>query len=84
MIAKHIQANDDHLQETQKVFMRHADTTVALTVQVEGLLDQVQGGTWRGVGAEAFYAEMGDLILPTMHKLEDTLQFAGEDYCSLV
>lgn len=37
-----------------------------------------------GVGAEAFYAEMGDLILPTMHKLEDTLQFAGEDYCSLV
>lgn len=46
MIAKHIQANDDHLQETQKVFMRHADTTVALTVQVEGLLDQLQGGAW--------------------------------------
>jgi len=61
-----------------KVLMRHADRTVALTVQVEGLVDQLQAGAWRGVGAEAFYAEMRDLILPTLRKLEDALQFAGE------
>ncbi|CAG0993201.1 hypothetical protein ANAEL_02421 [Anaerolineales bacterium] len=58
--------------------MRHADRTVALTVQVEGLVDQLQAGAWRGGGAEAFYAEMRDLILPTLRRLEDTLQFAGE------
>ncbi|CAG1011670.1 hypothetical protein ANRL4_04462 [Anaerolineae bacterium] len=78
MVAKRIQANYDCLQEALKVFMRHADMTVALTVQVEGLVDQLQGGAWRGVGAAAFYTEMGDLILPAMRKLEDALQFAGE------
>lgn len=52
--------------------------TAALKVQVEGLIDQLQGGAWRGVGAEAFYAEMGNLILPAMRKLEDALQFAEE------
>ncbi|MBE2193383.1 MAG: WXG100 family type VII secretion target [Anaerolinea sp.] len=78
MFARRIQANYDHLQEILKQFMRHADRTVALTVQVEGLVDQLQGGAWRGVGAEAFYTEMSDLILPAMRKLEDALQFAGE------
>ncbi|CAG0966364.1 hypothetical protein ANRL2_01286 [Anaerolineae bacterium] len=78
MIAQRIQGDYDHLQEILRQFMRHADMTVALTVQVEGLVDQLQGGAWRGVGAEAFYAEMGDLILPAMRKLEDALQFAGE------
>ncbi|CAG1014279.1 hypothetical protein ANRL4_05165 [Anaerolineae bacterium] len=58
--------------------MCHADMTVALTVQVEGLVEQLQGGAWRGVGAEAFYTEMGDLILPAMRRLEDALQLAGE------
>ncbi len=78
MVAQRIQANYDNLQEMLKVFMCHADRTVALTVQVEGLVDQLQGGAWRGVGAESFYAEMRDLILPTLRRLEDTLQFAGE------
>ncbi|MCC6973945.1 MAG: WXG100 family type VII secretion target [Anaerolineae bacterium] len=78
MVAQRIQANYDCLQEVMKQFMRHADMTVALTVQVEGLVDQLQGGAWRGVGAEAFYAEMRDLILPTLRRLEDALQFAGE------
>ncbi|MCC6976464.1 MAG: WXG100 family type VII secretion target [Anaerolineae bacterium] len=78
MVAQRIQGDYDRLQEILKVFMHHADMTVALTVQVEGLVEQLQGGAWRGVGAEAFYAEMGDLILPAMRRLEDALQFAGE------
>ncbi len=78
MVVKRIQANYDYLQEVMKQFMRHADMTVALTVQVEGLVDQLQGGAWRGVGAEVFYVEVRDLILPAMRKLEDALQFAGE------
>ncbi|CAG0965384.1 hypothetical protein ANRL4_00923 [Anaerolineae bacterium] len=78
MFARRIQANYDCLQEILRQFMRHADMTVALTVQVEGLVEQLQGGAWRGVGAEAFYAEMRDLILPALRRLEDALQFAGE------
>ncbi|CAG1009683.1 hypothetical protein ANRL4_04075 [Anaerolineae bacterium] len=31
-----------------------------------------------GVGAENFYAEMGDLILPAMRKLESILKFAED------
>ncbi|CAG1005911.1 hypothetical protein ANRL4_03579 [Anaerolineae bacterium] len=44
MVAQRIQANYDNLQEILKVFMRHADMTVALTVQVERLVEQLQGG----------------------------------------
>ncbi|MCC6974715.1 MAG: WXG100 family type VII secretion target [Anaerolineae bacterium] len=78
MITKRIQANYDHLQEILKAFMHHADMTAALTVQVERMIDQLQGGAWRGVGAENFYAEMGDLILPAMRKLESILKFAED------
>lgn len=31
-----------------------------------------------GGGAEAFYTEMGELILPAMCRLQNTLQFASE------
>ncbi|CAG0992842.1 hypothetical protein ANRL4_02578 [Anaerolineae bacterium] len=44
MVAQRIQANYDNLQEILRQFMHHADMTVALTVQVEGLVDQLQGG----------------------------------------
>ncbi len=83
-MVKVIRAEYDGLREVAKVFAHHADLSVALTFQVEGLVDQLQSGAWRGVGAEGFYAEMGELILPAMRKLEDALQFARDSTLKII
>ncbi|MBE2192719.1 MAG: WXG100 family type VII secretion target, partial [Anaerolinea sp.] len=84
MVVKVIRAQYDGLREVAKVFAHHADLSVALTFQVEGLVDQLQGGAWRGVGAESFYAEMVELVLPAMRKLEDALQFARDSTLKII
>ena len=83
-MVKVIRAQYDGLREVARVFAHHADLSVALTFQVEGLIDQLQGGAWRGVGAEGFYAEMGEVILPAMRKLEDALQFARDSTLKII
>ncbi|CAG1013832.1 hypothetical protein ANRL4_05042 [Anaerolineae bacterium] len=83
-MVKVIRAEYDGLREVAKVFAHHADLSVALTFQVEGLVDQLQGGAWRGVGAESFYAEMVELVLPAMRKLEDALQFARDSTLKII
>lgn len=83
-MVKVIRAQYDGLREVARVFAHHADLSVALTFQVEGLIDQLQGGAWRGVGAEGFYAEMGELVLPAMRKLEDALQFARDSTLTII
>ncbi|MBE2194476.1 MAG: hypothetical protein IAE83_09895, partial [Anaerolinea sp.] len=49
-MVKVIRAQYDGLREMARIFAHHADLSVALTFQVEGLIDQLQGGAWRGVG----------------------------------
>jgi WXG100 family type VII secretion target len=40
-------------------------------------MDTLQGCDWIGVGAQAFYREMGDQVMPTMQRLQRALAEAS-------
>jgi WXG100 family type VII secretion target len=40
-------------------------------------MDTLQGGGWIGKGAQAFYKEMGDTVMPTMQRLQRALAEAS-------
>lgn len=72
-MARVIQANYDSLKQIQQSFVRQSEQTQQLLQAVKQLVDQLSGGAWVGVGAEAFYSEMGDLVLPAMDRLVNVL-----------
>ena len=65
---------------------------------INGLVDQVMGGIWKGKGAEKFVAEMKNVVIPmlaslltihtgwanSMRKLQETLQSATSQATSAV
>lgn len=42
--------------------------------------EELQNGQWIGMGANAFYAEMDDAVLPTLIALEQALRFTQEAF----
>ncbi len=44
---------------------------------ISGFVQQVQGGIWRGNGADAFVQEMSDVVLPEVRNLIASLTGGG-------
>ena len=74
MSAPIIQGNYDELAVIERTFERHADELNALQRLMTGCLDQLRRGAWRGEGAQAFYDEMLDVVLPALTRLRHALQ----------
>ncbi|MBO9309742.1 MAG: WXG100 family type VII secretion target [Chloroflexi bacterium] len=74
MSAPIIQGNYDELAAIERTFERHADELNALQRLMVGCLDQLRRGAWRGEGAQAFYDEMLDVVLPALTRLRHALQ----------
>ena len=47
------------------------------TSQINNLVGELEGGGWIGRGADAFYAEMHDLVNPGLQRLGRALEDAG-------
>jgi WXG100 family type VII secretion target len=77
MSAPIIQCNYDELAALERTFGRYVDELTALQRLMTDRLDQLRRGAWRGEGAQAFYDEMLDSVLPAMTRLRHALQEAA-------
>jgi WXG100 family type VII secretion target len=71
-----IQANYDDLATIAGSFSQRAQAVEQLIQQMSQLEQALEGGGWTGLGAAAFFAEMGDLVFPAMHRLTGALNEA--------
>ncbi|MFN7209860.1 MAG: WXG100 family type VII secretion target [Aggregatilineales bacterium] len=77
MGAPKIQADYDGLSEIAKHFAAKAQDTNNLIQTVQRCVDELQRGAWIGKGASQFYAEMQNLVSPSMQRLRNALDDAS-------
>jgi WXG100 family type VII secretion target len=73
MPAPQIRADDDSLLESAKIFARESSSMGGTLQRVKQQMETLQSGDWVGQGANAFYREMQDEILPALGKLGSAL-----------
>jgi WXG100 family type VII secretion target len=73
-----IQANYDELEQVAQQFGTHGDGVSNLLQQVQRTAGDLQNGGWVGTGANAFFAEVSDLISPGLKRLTHSLSEARE------
>jgi WXG100 family type VII secretion target len=76
-IGAKIQADYDELANIANQFMQESAGVEQLMTQINNMVGQLEGGGWIGRGAQAFYAEMHDLVNPGMQRLVRALEDAG-------
>jgi WXG100 family type VII secretion target len=70
MAADKVRSDYDQLKTIAQTFSSQADTLNGMNQNVSSCMDTLQGGDWIGQGANAFFKEMNDSILPTMKRLQ--------------
>jgi WXG100 family type VII secretion target len=73
-----IRADYQTLRQIAQVFSRESETARRTLQSVQRAKDALQAGDWRGVGATAFYREMDQDVLPSMIRLYEALDSAGQ------
>ena len=76
-IGRKIQADYDELANIANQFNQEAQATEQLTNKITSLVDELEGGGWIGRGAQSFFSEMHDLVLPGMDRLTSALENAS-------
>lgn len=77
-MAQQIQANYDDLQDVASRFTNQAQAIQAMLQRVSSSYSKLRGGGWQGRGADAFFGEMEDIVLPATGRLQDALEQAGQ------
>lgn len=67
-----IQADYEALEQIAQKFASSADE-IAQSLKLITDRMQVLQGTWKGRGSKAFFAEMGDEVLPALGRLHEAL-----------
>lgn len=78
MSASKIQANYDDLKSIAGLFANQSDSVRQLSNQVQRQCDLLENGGWIGRGAQNFYREMEQQVLPAMRRLSNALQGASQ------
>ena len=78
MPAPRIRADYDQLLHIAQIFDQQAETTEGTLRDMAQRMQVLQGGDWIGQGAQAFYSEMEQSILPTFKRLVDALHAAAQ------
>ena len=73
MAADKVRSDYDQLKTIAQTFSSQADTLTGMNQNVSSCMDTLQGGDWIGQGAQAFFKEMNDSILPTMKRLQSAM-----------
>lgn len=73
-----IQVFYESLAHGSKCLLEQAHQTARLNHYLCQTLEQLQSGGWRGAGAEAFFAEMHDLVLPAVGRLYHALNDSSD------
>jgi WXG100 family type VII secretion target len=73
MSAPTVRSDYDQLKNVSQSFSSQADTLNGMNQNLQGNVDTLQGGDWIGQGAQAFYKEWGDSVMPTLKRLQSAL-----------
>lgn len=71
-----MQAQYESLQQVSKKFAQESQDTAQTLQQVGNRMKKLQE-TWLGLGSQAFFAEMGDEVLPAAKRLQEALSEAA-------
>ncbi|MBX0329901.1 WXG100 family type VII secretion target [Oscillochloris sp. ZM17-4] len=72
-----VQVNYEQMNDVSSRFAKQSDTVQSLLQMLLGKLDPLKGGSFMGQAADAFYAEMDDVLLPSVRKLQELLSEAN-------
>lgn len=73
-----IDVDYDELGKVKKRLEQQADAIDRIINSLNAQIDNLRNGGWIGLGADAFYAEMDNAVLPSTTRLSAALQEAGE------
>lgn len=73
-----IQADYDALSTIARQFDQEGQDIETLTRRIRLLVEDLERGGWRGMGARAFYDEMYMDVLPGLRALHDALYVASD------
>lgn len=73
-----IEVNFEVLENVARLFNDRADSTDIMLRDVRKRMEALESDGWIGRGADAFYAEMSDEVLPRVIRLRDSLREASE------
>ena len=78
MASHMIQADYDSLATIARQFDQEGQDVETLTRRIRLLVEDLERGGWRGMGARAFYDEMYMDVLPGLRALHDALYAASD------
>ncbi len=76
MVSSLIRMDYDEGKTCETCFSQQADATRQLLNSLKRQLDQLSAGGWLGRGAQQFYAEMQDIVLPALERMSAALEEA--------
>lgn len=82
-MAEKIVINYEKVHQIGGQFDTLADQVKAVTQSLQQRQESLRGGHWIGKGANAFYREMDDAILPTLRALEEALRATRETFSDI-
>jgi WXG100 family type VII secretion target len=72
-----IQIQYDELDGMSGEFSQMSGEVEQMISKVKSCFEVLQGGGWIGRGAEAFFAEMNDMVFPALERLKNVLEESG-------
>lgn len=78
MPAPKVRGEYDELQQIASIFAVQAERSQRSLRQIKSQVETLQGGDWIGQGAQAFYKEMDQQVLPALNRLVEALNQAQQ------
>jgi WXG100 family type VII secretion target len=73
-MADHVEVNYEDLERIKSSFDQQSQEAENMLRKISAQVETLQGGQWVGQGANAFYNEMHELVLPAIQRLIKSLQ----------
>jgi WXG100 family type VII secretion target len=78
------QASSEALQEVAELFRTHADSLDAVLQKFTSVAEDIRGQAWIGLGADKFFSEYDDQLVPEAEKLMQNLENTAAGIDSIV
>jgi|SRR5579859_2886278 len=73
MTAPTVRSDYDQLNQISQSFSSQADTLNNMNQNLQSNFETLQGGDWIGQGANAFFQEFNNSVMPTLKRLQSAL-----------
>jgi WXG100 family type VII secretion target len=73
MSAPTVRSDYDQLKNVSHSFSSQSEVLNGMNQNLQSCMDTLQGGDWMGQGAQAFFKEMDDQVMPTLKRLQHAL-----------